>query len=58
MDFREELKAAVEQCVRDQQSSANHVVHQAFLAGVGWHMKYVREKLAKPSTPSDPMSVL
>ena len=51
-NFREDLKAAVEQCVKDQRSSADHAIHQAFLAGVGWYMKYSREReLQKKKTP-------
>lgn len=53
MDFREELKAGADKCVEDQRRSIEHVVRQAFFAGVGWHIEYVRKKAAEPPTTPD-----
>lgn len=58
MDFREALKAAVDKCIEDQRRSTDHAIHQAFLAGVGWHIDYSRERQKKLSNPPDPASVL
>ncbi len=53
MDFKEEVKAAAEACVEETHSrnTANHLVRQAFFAGVRWYMSYLRGKALEPPTP-------
>lgn len=51
MDFRDELVAAADKCAEDQRNSADHLVRQAFFAGVGWYMAFLRQKAAEPPTP-------
>ena len=51
MEFKDELKAAAEKCVEDQRNAADHVIRQAFFAGVGWYMAFLRAKSAEPPTP-------
>jgi len=53
MDFKEELRAAAEQCAQDQRNTADHLVRQAFFAGVGWYMAFLRQKAAEPQKPTD-----
>jgi hypothetical protein len=54
MDFRDQLAAAAEQAAQDQRNSADHLIRQAFFAGVGWYMAYLRHKAAEPIKPVDP----
>jgi hypothetical protein len=51
MDFKEQLKAAADQCAEDQRNPADHLIRQAFYAGVGWYMAYLREKTTSPTDP-------
>jgi hypothetical protein len=53
MDFKEELRAAAEQCAQDQRNTADHLVRQAFFAGVGWYMAFLRQKAAEPQKPTN-----
>jgi hypothetical protein len=44
MDFREELKAAADECVAKQLYAAEHVIRQAFYDGVAFEMHRRREE--------------
>jgi hypothetical protein len=54
MEFRDQLAAAAEQAAQDQRNSADHLIRQAFFAGVGWYMAYLRHKANEPIKSVDP----
>ena len=53
MDFKDELTAAANKCVDEQRNPADHVIRQAFFAGVGWYMAFLRQKAAERSDPTN-----
>lgn len=52
MEFKDELRAAAEKCAEDQRNTSDHLVRQAFFAGVGWYMEFLRKKANEPKLPS------
>ena len=53
MDLKDELKAGADKCVDEQRTSADHVIGQAFFAGVSWYMAFLRQKAAERSDPTN-----
>ena len=51
MEFRDELRAAAEECVKKQHNTADHLIRQAFFDGVSWYMAFLRQQNKKSPTP-------
>lgn len=53
MDFKEALKQGADEVVQAGTSNAEHLIRQAFFAGVMWYMNHLRSQRQQPTSTND-----